>query len=111
VIGELLSLPGTLGALAVSLVIFGFAPGMLLALIVRLFHEDDPRRGEFQAELYVVPRWERPFWVFEKLDLALRQGLFPEISWWCRQLGWHRTRTDSRLQPPPVPQAPPGPEQ
>ena len=37
------------------------------------------------AELYAVPRWERPFWVFEKLDLALRQGLFPEVSRWCRQ--------------------------
>ena len=48
---------------AVALLVFGFAPGAVLRLIVLVFPRDDPRRQELLAELYDVPRIERPFWV------------------------------------------------
>ena len=93
---------GALGALSVALLIFGFAPGMVLSLIVRLLAKDDPRRRELQAELYVVPRWERPFWVCEQFEVALREGLFPEICWWFEfwggRLVWHRAKLESGLE-------------
>jgi len=50
-------------AFLAALVVFGFAPGIALRLIVLAFHRDDPRRRELLAELYAVPRLERPFWV------------------------------------------------
>ena len=101
-IGELLGVPGALGALGVALLIFGFAPGMVLSWIVRLLAKDDPRRDELLAELHAVPRWERPFWVCEQFEVALREGLFPEISWrfefWVGRLIWHRAKLESGLE-------------
>jgi hypothetical protein len=97
VIGELLSVPGALGALGIALLIFGFAPGMALALIVKLLAKDDPRRAELQAELYAVPRWERPFWVCEQLEVAMREGLFPEVSWYWGRHVWHRAKVECGL--------------
>jgi hypothetical protein len=61
--------------LGTALVVFGFAPGAVLRLIVLAYPRDDPRRRELPGELYVVPRIERPFWVAEKLELALIEGL------------------------------------
>jgi len=58
-----------------ALLVFGFAPGAVLRLIVLAFPRDDPRRNELISELYHVPRAERPFWVAEKLELALTEGL------------------------------------
>ena len=53
----------------VALLVFGFAPGALLRIIVLAFPRDDPRRAELLAELHAVPRIERPFWVLEQLRL------------------------------------------
>lgn len=64
----------------VALLVFGFAPGALLRLIVLAFRRDDPRRSELRAELYAVPRAERPFWVLEQLEVALFEGLWPRIA-------------------------------
>jgi hypothetical protein len=86
------------GVFAVALLIFGLAPGLLLALIVRLLAKDDPRRRELQAELYAVPRWERPFWVCEQLEVALRVGLFPQVSWYFGRWVWHRSKLESGLE-------------
>jgi len=98
VIGELLSVQGAIGAFVLSLVIFGFAPGMVLAAIVRLLPGDDPRRREIQAELYAVPRWEQPYWVVQQFEVAIRTGLFPEVSWmWGRHV-WHRCEIESGLE-------------
>lgn len=95
---QLLGASGAIGLFVSSLLIFGLAPGMVLAVIVKLFPKDDPRRRELQAELYVVPRWERPFWVFEKLDLAIRTGAAPELGWqWGRHV-WHRARIESGMK-------------
>jgi hypothetical protein len=65
--------------LLIALVVFGFAPGALLRLIVLAFHRDDPRRRELLAELHAVPRLERPFWVFEQLEVALFEGVWKRL--------------------------------
>lgn len=96
---EILGLIATPWPLFVAaLIIFGFAPGLVLSLILRLLPIDDPRRRELHAELYAVPRWERPFWVCEQFEVALREGLFPEISWWWGRLVWHRSKLESGVE-------------
>ena len=65
----------------VSLLVFGFAPGAVLRLIVLAFRRDDPRRREMLAELYRVPRLERPYWVFEQLEVALFEGVWERLLW------------------------------
>jgi hypothetical protein len=97
VIGELLSIQGAIGAFVLSLVIFGFAPGMVLALIVRLIPDRD-RRRELQAELYEVPRWEQPYWVTQQFEVAIRIGLFPQVSWYWGRHVWHRCKIQSGLE-------------
>jgi hypothetical protein len=61
--------------LGVAILVFGFAPGAALRLIVLAFKREDPRRQELLAELHAVPRIERPFWVAEQLEIALFEGL------------------------------------
>jgi hypothetical protein len=70
-----------LPTLLIALLVFGFAPGALLRLIVLAFDRDDPRRRELLAELYAVPRFERPFWVAEQLEVALVEGLGQRLVW------------------------------
>jgi hypothetical protein len=94
---ELLGVPGAIGAFVVSLLIFGFAPGMVLAAIVRLIPDFD-RRAELQAELYEVPRWEQPYWVVQQLEVAIRVGVFPEVSWYWGRYVWHRCQLQSGLE-------------
>jgi hypothetical protein len=65
--------------LLIALVMFGFAPGAVLRLIVLAFRQDDLRRTELLAELPHVPRLERPFWVCEQLEVALFEGLFRRL--------------------------------
>jgi len=71
----------------IALGIWGFAPGALLRLIVLAFHRDDPRRHELVAELYAVPRVERPFWVIEQLARSVLRHALP--TWPC-PLNTHR---------------------
>lgn len=61
--------------LGFALLVFGFAPGALLRLIVLLYPPNHPRRRELIGELYSVPRIERPFWVAEQLETGLFEGL------------------------------------
>lgn len=96
-IGELLGVPTALGAFGLALLIFGFAPGIVLAAIVRLIPDPD-RRQELQAELYEVPRWEQPFWVAQQFEVAIRVGLFPEVAWYWGRHVWHRSKIDSGLE-------------
>jgi hypothetical protein len=65
----------------IALLVFGFTPGLLLRLIVLAFPRDDPRRDELLGELYAVPRFERPFWVVEQLEVALVEGLGQRLVW------------------------------
>jgi hypothetical protein len=78
-VGEFLSAATSWKTFLIILLVFGFAPGALLRLIVLAFRRDDLRRSELLAELHAVPRLERPFWVFEQLEVALSEGIWPRI--------------------------------
>jgi len=62
-------------SLLVVVVVFGLAPGLCLRLIVLGYPPADPRRSELIAELYAVPRIQRPLWVAEQLEVTLFEGL------------------------------------
>jgi hypothetical protein len=66
--------------LGCALLVYGFAPGALLRLIVLLYPRDHPRRRELIGELYGVPRIKRPFWVAEQLETALFEGLHCRLA-------------------------------
>jgi hypothetical protein len=61
--------------LPITLLVFGFAPGAALRLIVLAFPKNDPRRRELIGELYNVPRLAQPYWVAQQLEVALFEGL------------------------------------
>ncbi|TWG07567.1 hypothetical protein [Saccharopolyspora dendranthemae] len=65
------SLPGLLTVVGV----FGFAPGLCMRLIALMYPRTHPRRRELHAEMKIVPRIERPFWVAEQLEEGLSEGL------------------------------------
>jgi hypothetical protein len=67
--------------LIAAIVLFGIAPGLVLRVIVLAFHPEDPRRYELQAELYAVPRYERPLWVAEQIEIAISEGLWGRLIW------------------------------
>jgi hypothetical protein len=73
-VGELLNAIVAWKTFLVALLVFGPAPGAVLRLIVLAFRPDDPRRRELLAELHRVPRWERPFWVLQQLEVAPVRG-------------------------------------
>lgn len=62
------------------LLTFGFAPGFLLRLLVKLYPPDDPRRAELIAELYHLPRFKRPMFVAEQIETVLFEGLPRRLS-------------------------------
>ncbi|MDY7102133.1 MAG: hypothetical protein S0880_13180 [Actinomycetota bacterium] len=66
--------------LLAALAVFGFLPGVFLRMIVLVYPKDHPRRRELVAELYVVPRLERPFWVVQQLEVSLFEGLPARLS-------------------------------
>lgn len=82
-------------AFLAALVVFGFAPGAVLRLIVLAFEADDPRRNELLAELHAVPRLERPFWVFEQLEVALCEGIWGRVVWAATGRVIHRWHLES----------------
>jgi hypothetical protein len=82
VITQLIAWP----TLLMALLLFGFAPGAALRMIVFAFRRDDPRRTELLAELPHVPRIERPFWVCEQLEVALFEGLAGRVTALARKL-------------------------
>jgi Uncharacterized protein conserved in bacteria (DUF2314) len=81
IVGEILNAIVSWKTFLVALLVFGFAPGAVLRLIVLVFDRDDPRRDELLAELHAVPRWDRPFWVFEQLEVALFEGIWERLLW------------------------------
>jgi cell division protein FtsW len=83
-IGDLLGAMVSWRTFLLALLVFGFAPGALLRVIVRAFGRDDSRRRELLAELHAVPRLERPFWVFEQLEVALFEGIWPRFAKWAK---------------------------
>ncbi len=84
--------------LLLALLVFGFAPGFVLRLLVFAYPRSDPRRRELIAELYAMPRIQRPLWVAEQLEVALFEGLahrIRAIRSFTRQRR-ARTQTDKR---------------
>jgi len=65
--------------LLLVLLVFGFAPGFVLRLLVLAYPRSDPRRRDLISELYAVPRIQRPLWVAEQLEVALFEGLAHRI--------------------------------
>lgn len=74
-VADLLSSLISLSTLLVAVLVYGFAPGFVLRLLVLLYPRQDPRRAELIAELYEVPRLTRPFWVAEQIETAVFDGL------------------------------------
>jgi hypothetical protein len=83
--------------LLVPLLMFGFAPGAVLRMIVLVFRRDDPRRTELLAELPHVPRIERPFWVCEQLEVALFEGLAGRVTALISRKRYSRLRAVQEL--------------
>lgn len=61
------------------LLVYGFFPGLAARLISLCFSKGDPRRQELIAEVYAVPRWERPIWVAEQFERALCEGVWERV--------------------------------
>jgi hypothetical protein len=57
-----------------AVLIFSLAPDVVLQLAVLAYPSRHPRRRELVAELKVVPRRERPFWVAEQVVSVLVEG-------------------------------------
>jgi len=70
----------TLPAFLTALLVFGFAPGFVLRLIVKLYPKNDPRRRELVAELYALPHLMRPIWVAEQIETAMFEGASARTS-------------------------------
>jgi Uncharacterized protein conserved in bacteria (DUF2314) len=85
-------------ALLVACFVFGFAPGAVLRLIVLGFRHDDPRRRELLAELHTIPRLDRPFWVFEQLEVALLEGVWGRVAWAATGRVIHRWHLSSGVE-------------
>ena len=81
--------------LLLTLLVFGFAPGFVLRLLVLAY----PRSRELIAELYTVPRVQRPMWVAEQLEVALFEGFAHRVSATIRSFARQRrvpAQTDKR---------------
>lgn len=87
---ELLEAVASWPSLVLIVVVFGFAPGFCLRLIVLAYPRSDPRRKELVAELYTVPRFQRPLWVAEQLEVALFEGFAHRVSAAIRWLTYRR---------------------
>ncbi len=86
-------------SLLLVIVVFGFAPGFCLRLMVLAYPRDDPRRRELIAELYAVPHIKRPLWVAQQLEVALFEGLGHRVSATIRRLrDRRRTRARHRVR-------------
>jgi hypothetical protein len=100
---ELLEAVASWPSLGLVVAVFGFAPGFCLRLIVLAYPRGHPRRAELIAQLYTVPRIQRPLWVAEQLEVALFEGL-------AHRLLAHRPPGQQQAVPPPEIAPPPVPE-
>ena len=85
-------------AFLLVLLVFGFAPGAVLRLIVHAFPAGDLRRHELLAELHVVPWAERPLWVAAQLEVALFEGLWGRMVWAATGRVIHRWHLSSGVE-------------
>jgi hypothetical protein len=77
-------------SLLLILIVFGFAPGLCLRVIVLAYPRSDLRRAELIPKLYAVPRLQRPLWVAEQLKVALFEAPAARLrSRRTRPREWH----------------------
>jgi len=57
-----------------AVLLFSLAPDVVLRLAVLAYPKGHARRRELVAELKVVPRRERPFWVAEQVTSVVVEG-------------------------------------
>jgi hypothetical protein len=72
---ELFEMVASWRSLLFVVVVFGFAPGFLLRLLVKIYPKNDPRRQELVAQLYLLGRLERLLYVGEQLETVLFEGV------------------------------------
>jgi hypothetical protein len=82
--------------LLVAVLLFGFAPGFFLRIIVLVYPRGHDRRRELVAELPDVPYVKRPIWVASQLETALFEGVAARIAEIRRRL--RAKRRSSNLQ-------------
>lgn len=104
---ELMQVVTSWPSLLLVVVVFGLAPGLCLRLIVLGYPPGDPRRAELIAELYAVPRIQRPLWVAEQLEVALFEGLGHRISTARRRRAHVRAARRARAKLAELPTNPP----
>lgn len=75
--------------------VFGFAPGFCLRLLVKIYPRDDARRRELVAELYTLGRVERLVFVGEQLETALFEGTRSRLAARRRRL---RSQPPARIE-------------
>lgn len=90
--GDLLGAVVSWPTLLLVLLVWGFAPRLVLRFVVHAFRKDDPRRKELLGELGAVPRLERPIWVAEQVEVALVEGIGERIIWAATGRVIHRWR-------------------
>ena len=77
------------------LFVFGTAPGLVLRFLVLAYPKDHPRRAELIAQLYTVPRAERPLWVAEQVEVVLCEAM--PFRWRARRKEWRSRSLQLRL--------------
>jgi hypothetical protein len=62
-------------ALLVAIVVVAVAPGPALRVILIAYPKGHPRRRELLGEVHAMGQFERPFFVFEQIELAIGEGV------------------------------------
>lgn len=91
---ELLTTKIGLRSLILVLLVFGFAPGLFIRMLVHFWPKGHPRRSELRAELHAIEYWKRPLWVVEQLETSLCDGLATRIRRWRAGRGSNPTVCD-----------------
>jgi hypothetical protein len=83
----------------IVLLVFGFAPGAVLRIVVKAWPKGDPMRGALRGDFAVRSHWERPFFVAAQIDNALFDGLGARRSLQSKTTGLKTM--DNRRDPSP----------
>ncbi|MFI6365240.1 hypothetical protein ACIBG0_21085 [Nocardia sp. NPDC050630] len=88
---ELASSWQSITTLLMAVGVFGFCPGFILRLLVKVYPKDDARRRELPAELYAMNLLLRPFWVAQQFETVIFEGTS------LRYGGWKINRKEKQM--------------